>query len=588
LKKRTLVVSTAGRDSAKSLNRPILCLGEWCRPPFDLSNSEIIDERVVQYHWNDRSKLQRDYVYLNNIYESFIRQLAEQLNNIHGVNFSTRYWRILVGPWLGFFLQILFDRWFMVNKAIHDSECSQILLSSSKSTDYLANNMTEFVYMITSDFWNEALYSQILDWSNVKCETYSANSEKLSQLNGCKSFKGSFLYRARKNISAFCQHLFNSLGTNDKYFIYQSYLPFKYNILLHIRLFLLPKFWTSPHIQVVDFQRLPFSVDLTPPHDDDFCRLACDLVNTHIPRSYFEGYRELRLLVSNQGWPSKPKAIYTSVGHAFDDCFKCYAAEKTEKGSALIISQHGGNYGNASWIFWEDHELQICDKYLSWGWTKHGYKNILPTGIHKTIGKSLVPSPYGNALLVLMTMPRQSYWLYSAPVSACQWEQYHEDQIRFVSRLSSSIRDRLLVRLYPHDYNLEQSKRWKARFPDVRQDAGYTSIDKLINSSRIFLATYNATSFLETFSVNFPTIVFWNPAHWELRSDSVKYFRSLIDAGIFHECPDSAARHLNAVWPNINQWWSSSSVQAARQEFCERYCKHDNVFAKIVDTLASS
>lgn len=563
-------------------------MGEWCRALSSSSNAETIDERVLHYHWNDRSKLQRDYIYIDDVYESLLGQLAEQLDNIHSVKFSSRYWRILVGPWLGYFLQVLFDRWSMVNRAIQDKECFRILLASSKSAEYLTNDMAEFAVNITDDLWNETLYSQILDWCNIKYNTYSPNVVKSPPANDCKTYKLSFRNRVCKLISAKCRHFLNSLGSDDRYFIFHSYLPFKYNILLNFRLFQVPKFWTSHHIRVYDQQRLSFPIHLTPPLDDEFCRLACDFVKTHIPRSYFEGYRELQLQVSNQGWPCHPKTIYTSVGHAFDDCFKIYAAEKTETGAALIISQHGGNYGVASWIFWEDHELKICDKYLSWGWTRDGYSNVLPTGIHKTIGNSFLPSPNGSALLILMTMPRQSYWLYSAPVSACQWEEYHEDQIRFVSRLSSAILEHLHVRLYPHDYNLQQSRRWKTRFPYVRQDAGCQSIDKLINSSRVVIATYNATSFLETLSVNFPTIVFWNPAQWELRPDSIKFFRLLIEAGIFHETPDSAARHLNAVWPNINQWWLSSSVQAARHEFCERYCKSDNVFAKIVDVLASS
>ena len=42
--------------------------------------------------------------------------MSLKLNEYHAKDHSTKYWRILVGPWLGYFIQILFDRWFLIKQ----------------------------------------------------------------------------------------------------------------------------------------------------------------------------------------------------------------------------------------------------------------------------------------------------------------------------------------------------------------------------------------------------------------------------------------------------------------------------------------
>ena len=72
-------------------------------------------------------------------------------------------------------------------------------------------------------------------------------------------------------------------------------------------------------------------------------------------------------------------------------------------------------------------------------------------------------------------------------------------------------------------------------------------------------------------SLDFPTLIFWNPKHWELRVSAVPYFEMLKSVGIFHETPESAARQMVAVWDDVAAWWESDAVQLVRSEFCKRY-----------------
>jgi putative transferase (TIGR04331 family) len=78
---------------------------------------------------------------------------------------------------------------------------------------------------------------------------------------------------------------------------------------------------------------------------------------------------------------------------------------------------------------------------------------------------------------------------------------------------------------------------------------------------------------LESLSANIPTIIYWNPRYWELRSSAIEDFLLLERAGIFHVSPESAAKKINEVWDDVDVWWKSEDVQSARQYICNKYAK---------------
>lgn len=190
----------------------------------------------------------------------------------------------------------------------------------------------------------------------------------------------------------------------------------------------------------------------------------------------------------------------------------------------------------------------------------------------------------GVALLVENALPRYSYSMCSMPVAAGQWQSYFDEQCRFIEALPTELRAQLLVRLYPADFGLSQRLRWEAHFPDIRLDDGIQPMARLMGNARIYISSYNSTGFLEALSLNFPTIMFWNPMHWELRDTACPYFQKLISVGIFHETPESAAQKLAAVWCNVTEWWQSAEVQAERRAFCERYA---HVSEQPLDVMAT-
>mgnify|MGYP001170982322 CR=1 FL=1 len=179
----------------------------------------------------------------------------------------------------------------------------------------------------------------------------------------------------------------------------------------------------------------------------------------------------------------------------------------------------------------------------------------------------------------------QSFHIYSCPI-ARQGLDYIEDQFNFAEALAPEIRDVMTVRLKADTYGWDPIERWKSRFPDIKLDEGWFDIKKLIKKSRIYVSTYNATTYLESFTMNIPTVIYWNENHWELRNSAIPYFKMLKDVGIFHETPESAAEHINKIWENVDLWWESDAVQDALKSFKTRYCfLPDNLLDRVEGAL---
>lgn len=581
---KRVLVTTALEDTWPKDGSSILFLGEWCKLYERKHVWEKLDYEVVPYHWDDRQKLYNDYNNLLVVYEDALRALADKLNQIHGESRSLRYWRILIGPWLGYFIQMLFDRWFMLDAIFRKHDVAGVSVFYREPHEAVPNDMSDFTQRFTDDDWNEAIYSDLiclfpsqeLKVNQVNKKRNSSQSELNQRIKDSQNFNiSSVLKKATKRILRYLGKI--TLGKTDYFFI-SSYMPRKVEFLMQLRLNRFPKFFFSSGIEKIEpqFEARQWNLDLRSSNSvlPRFEEILVDMIPRHIPVAYLEGYDNLVDTGETLGWPNRPKAIFTSNAYSADDVFKAWTAEKIENGSKLVIGQHGGHFGMTPFAFHEEHQIEIADRWISWGWSDPSRIQIKPVGNFKDAGKSKIKSKKnGKALLVQMTMPRYSYCLYALPVSATQWSSYFKDQERFVAGLRDEGRRNLLVRLNHNDYGFGQVSRWRDSFQDIQLDDGRRPMRDMLTKARIYISTYNATTYLESLALNFPTIIFWNSNHWELKSDVAPYFNLLESVGIFHKTPESAAQKMNEIWDDVDRWWLSSETQKARRIFCEKYSK---------------
>ena len=108
------------------------------------------------------------------------------------------------------------------------------------------------------------------------------------------------------------------------------------------------------------------------------------------------------------------------------------------------------------------------------------------------------------------------------------------------------------------------------RFPNLREESRedfYHSLEQC----RIFVTDHLGTSFLESMQSNTPTICFLNKTSYLSRNSFVPYLKELESMKIVFYDGESAAKHVNAVYDELNDWWFSDAVQRIRARFVDKY-----------------
>ena len=152
---------------------------------------------------------------------------------------------------------------------------------------------------------------------------------------------------------------------------------------------------------------------------------------------------------------------------------------------------------------------------------------------------------------------------------------YVNDVISISDLICNDSKKYFKYRLYHTNYNRST---WgiKQKFIDKGiedyLDKSQMSFYDRISECRLAIIVYGQnTTLYETLSANFPTLIFWNPDHWELRADAKPYFELLIRAGIYHTSVQSLCNKINRVYEDVDGWWSSEEIQKNIKIFCNQY-----------------
>jgi putative transferase (TIGR04331 family) len=592
-RKKKLVTTALAETWPRGKDENVLFLGDWCLLYSNKKQWSKMDYELVSYHWDDRNKLYADYQYLNNYYERLIIGLKLQLNQQHGVDFSSRYWRILIGPWIAYFIQMFFDRWCSVQNAIKLSVTLETKIVKYSFEEMVPLGFGDFPKYFVSDEWNHFLYSTILaEYSAVDCEEVVPNSSfPLNHQVARISFKEK-LKRKIKTANYYSTKAISKIFGEADIVLINSFLPITTQAKIYLEnssvVGLGYDIEWSPKKYNSSFRNWEVELET----ESEFEKLTNKILPKHIPLCFIENYNTIKKTAETKIYPKNPKLIFT-LNPSYGDVSREYIAQKTEIGAKLLAGQHGGHYGIAKWSFLEDHEIAISDKYLTYGWTQKNNPKTVPFGMRIRLKKKKLAKKRfeikENILLVTTIVPRYSYWLQSFPVAG-QWLDYIKQHYIFVDSLSRDLKPKVLARIYHKaDYGWDQIARWNDYSKELKIDGGKIEIEKLIRKTKIHVSSYNATTYLETFQLNIPTVIFWDPGYWELRSEAKPYFEKLSEVRIFHSTPESAAKHINEVWGDIESWWYSEKLQSVLKNFCQQYCnsvhEYSNKLANVIKEL---
>jgi putative transferase (TIGR04331 family) len=207
---------------------------------------------------------------------------------------------------------------------------------------------------------------------------------------------------------------------------------------------------------------------------------------------------------------------------------------------------------------------------MTWGYNKKKYK---PVFNFKTVDKKIKSKKNGYLLFICYAISRFSS-LHSI-YTGFSYLTYLKDQFNLIKKLNNHIHNHLILREYPYDYG------WNINLKSVLKNNIKTHLlidknNKLYDSllkSRICLINLNSTTFLETLNLNFPTILFFNNNNEPLNNEIKKYLNILKKAEVYFDNHVLAAKKINLIWDNVDEWWYSPLVQNAVNIFCNKFSR---------------
>ena len=595
---KSTLITTALEETWDSSSN-IVFLGEWCKL---YSNKDIlkdINHQTIPYHWSETGKLESDYLYLKELYEDLLRELSVNLNKLHKTNHSLRYWRILIGPWLYYFLHAIFDRWESVLSAKSMEDIDFAITIDCHSSKIISNDFSQFAKFLRSDYWNSYIFGLIISrYTNINVNKINiADIETVLPRPSINQISGSrrILYNILNIIvglplyliGKFIAILSGEYAVKNKAFLLNTYLP-------KITEFAIQSFSGVIYFyKKIEFSPKKVSINTSMRKDlstfssgTDFEIFIRSIIPLHLPKVYLETYSEL-VKTANLIYPKNIDLIWTSNSMYGNDFFKSWVANKVECNSKFYIGQHGGVYGLTKINSAQDHELSISDKYISWGWGAHR-DDIVALGNFKKKRKIYFPYKRKNLLLVTANHPRYCTKIQSTPLSSQMLSEY-DNHMLFYKNLSFDIRQKTIVRNDIREADWEVNSRWIDNFTNISIDYHSSSLELMASKSRCVVVAYNSTSYMEMFNSDVPTIIFWDSSTWQLTNSAFKNFSKLKKAGVFHTTPNSAAAHVNHIWGDELSWWKSDLVQSAVADFNNNYNKKvSNVVVSSLRVIANS
>lgn len=242
-------------------------------------------------------------------------------------------------------------------------------------------------------------------------------------------------------------------------------------------------------------------------------------------------------------------------------------------GERLIQTQHGGYYGvlksHPAVIHIEYRE----DAFLSWGFDRQNgvSDGIIPAAApmlsairdrHRGGERYLfVGTDIQFDNIHLTTRPRGPAWF-----GYVDWKR------QFLSALPGNVAASID---YRPDFrvrnDLDDVAAVRDAVPGMPLATG-NLVARLLTSKAVIL-DHPGTTMNQCFAAGAPTVCYWNPAHWTLDEAAEPYFDELRRAGILHDDPVSAARHLARIDGDLAGWWSTPEVLSARNNWSRQFAR---------------
>ncbi len=559
-------LATTGISQLWDFNGGILFLGPWCLA--ERKNCLLVDGKsysVVPSPWKPVERVHEAALYTQNIYNEILPILSEKLNILHGVSYPFQYWQILLGPWLLHFIEILYERYVRIKKALelfpdfytHVLPEETCMLVSRDTYDFLS-----LKGKVSDDLYNLKLFSICI--RNLCPEkAVPAGNELIPQEKNQEQLT-SFRRKIFRNFKKISDIFFTSrVILSDMYRL--SYVEMlRLELCLNIRFQDLSRIKKPPceESNFFDFrQRLAFDNGTA----GDFPGLLYKMIPRAVPLAFVEHYKTYKKAIKVK----RPVQIVGSaVGWYFNEEFKFFAAEAFLRGAKVVEFQHGGGYGMSLSVPSEFMGLEK-DIFYTWGWGNgiESRAKPLPSPYLSRLKNSARPK--AEELLFIGTSTHRYISMFCNYLLPDDMPKYFNDKKIFFGALKKETRGKVMYRPYP-EVGWNEIDSVSQFVPDMKFFQSGILVDRM-KKAKLVIIDHLSTTFLEALTVNVPCVLFWDHQVNALRAEAEPYFEYLRKAGILHKTPQDAARKVDEICDDPLAWWRMEETQEFKNKFCSHF-----------------
>ena len=488
---------------------------------------------------------------------SYLPELAAELNLKNGTTHDLVFWRLMLLPWLITVIQTTWERQCRIRKFMDQYQEENISVTLMKdSVEWKFRNTQDFIFRgVLNLTYNEWLYSRLIEARLPPSWNVSYVEREIEYpdfFDNRKSWKWSIYNRFFKNLR--CRMVYGiSPISSIIWSLFLSLKPIRYKVDCSL-----------PSIENRN-ACVNWGIDIN------------DLLSETIPKCFLQ----LNELDTSSRQPRSGKLHLLGPVIYYDEPYMYKLAKCVEAGERLVLTQHGGNYGNMRTYPFPSSVEYAQYRFFSWGWREQddypGNIVPLPSPLLSKLSNKY-KKENEDLILVGTRMQLCSHRLDSTP-QPLEKISYRKNKISFLQHLEKDIIRNVSYRAYPmladaeKIGSLQDFPYVKAAFPMIRNCEG--ELHAIILRCKLLVLDHPGATLNIALATNIPTIGFWDKNAWSLCHQAEPYFSELEKAGILFEVAEEAANQVNQIWKNVNGWWNKHAVQQARQRWCFEYARSD-------------
>ena len=543
-------------------------LGLWA-----IKDSEILsykNKKVIDFIWRNKKSFLKDSIVIKKIIWKLYQKLFLSLNKTHNTKYSKKFWKILIFPWVYYYVSALYFRWQCIKKIKKKNN----IFIFAKKIKFDKYNYDDNIEIFIDNHWNQKIFQEI-----VLCQKKNYIYQKISQ---------NYKSKKKKNILIFIfslipnsaidkiNRLISFLKKKEVFFIRSPYV-FKIFIFSFFKKYdsdFLNKFFfeklnnlliQSGNSQINLKSKFDFFLKKIYRPKTEFEKFLLQRIAEDIPNNLvqdFNNYLNRHIKFRNA------KIILTSYSLFEQTPSKFYIAEQVDKGSTLYLIEHGGSLASKEEML--NLETTVVDKKITWFKPLIKKHIQIPTHPYRYLdfNKKNNSNKKNKNIVIIGTGDYKYIWNCTFNLKPPQLLEVIENLKHFYNFLNYDLKKKVFIKphsAYKSNTAFDLIKFYKTIFNE--RIIKTTSLVETVKNAKIIVCTYPETTFALSIYSSVPTILLYNKDHYIFHNKTNNLIKKLIKNKIIFHNSKEAAKHINQIWDKPEAWYNSLEVKKVRNLF---------------------